>query len=937
MTFRPSDDVLEQMADSQNSQTWTSQYYTYDNGYNTAYNAWNQSYWQQDFQQTQNFGDEWPTQWSYSNSLDWWVPTESAIPTINIPIEEVKAPDLSDLLKKSEEKNINNASPNINSVQESPNDVFTTPSVQTTTPQQTTVATPSVQTTTPQQTVQQLQKTNGNSLDIEISGGITDVERTSIVSWIDWSISSNLDFLVNEQWSNAVMKYKKLNHLFFRRWLIIFSSIIWLFFWVFAQVNMDHSHKLQIINNSSIQNKAKWNDNNTSDIVLKALVDSWVNLEVLIPYGSASVWTNNYFQSKSNLLKYNWLILPQLASINYSSTGFISLEKFINHEASRDDLENTISYIIKDRNIWNNTRNLTNNFDSEWVPNIFSGWLIEWFSLWCIDKYKISDVLCDNFLDIFNKYGKYYELSKPEYSSEILWLVKKLREQWKTIEPICTMINDYVLHVGIISDDFDSVMQYCNQDDYDFYKKLVNFIDLENSLLQPELSDKVFDNPDLNAYKLLSAQQIAYNKMIKWTTLNENFIKSYLNFVQALLNKDNKTNRYLAPIYKDLLYVFNNDELYQKILENWKTELKMQMDQINNGNPLYRYPWLLSQLTTPNIIQSASDLSGTVIEELTIEDIFSQYYSMTDRLKIRSVNKISDNELVVKTELFTNKILSVTDDETLKLTVSLHRKDNVLYVDNIKVADQPRLSEILNIQASDWTTSFNSMLGTIDDQVGMRYELAPEEGEEEQLTFCEQIQEREDLSVYNCDDSSISLYKWEVEYNFALINGTLDSFTISDKNLENLIKDKLNWVMFMKDNTPTIIESIINFTVETTKDDSLEKKLEIIDQFRIHFKMIPDDIRVIDGDSDNFLIDFTLWEFKLQSRYNVDSHLLTNISYVNCEKTLEIRWLTIPITTENEPQLIEILNNPRVFFVKANQAAYKKYQNMCNEDKEEKK
>jgi hypothetical protein len=42
---------------------------------------------------------------------------------------------------------------------------------------------------------------------------------------------------------------------------------------------------------------------------------------------------------------------------------------------------------------------------------------------------------------------------------------------------------------------------------------------------------------------------------------------------------------------------------------------------------------------------------------------------MKDRLRIRSVDKISDNELLVKTELFTNKILSVTDDETLKLTV----------------------------------------------------------------------------------------------------------------------------------------------------------------------------------------------------------------------------------------------------------------------------
>jgi hypothetical protein len=40
----------------------------------------------------------------------------------------------------------------------------------------------------------------------------------------------------------------------------------------------------------------------------------------------------------------------------------------------------------------------------------------------------------------------------------------------------------------------------------------------------------------------------------------------------------------------------------------------------------------------------------------------------------------------------------------------------------------------------------------------MRYELEPE-NQEVQPTFCEQIQEREDIAIYTCNDSSISLYK----------------------------------------------------------------------------------------------------------------------------------------------------------------------------------
>jgi hypothetical protein len=76
------------------------------------------------------------------------------------------------------------------------------------------------------------------------------------------------------------------------------------------------------------------------------------------------------------------------------------------------------------------------------------------------------------------------------------------------------MVKQYVLRAGVISDSLNSVMDYCSEDDIKYYRKLINFIDLENSLRLPELSDKVFDDPDLNAYKLLSAQQTAY-KIIK--------------------------------------------------------------------------------------------------------------------------------------------------------------------------------------------------------------------------------------------------------------------------------------------------------------------------------------------------------------------------------------------------------------------------------------
>ena len=116
---------------------------------------------------------------------------------------------------------------------------------------------------------------------------------------------------------------------------------------------------------------------------------------------------------------------------------------------------------------------------------------------------KVSNVVCDKFLDIFYKYGKYYNLFDAD--ADLLKLVKEIKKQNKSVEPVCDMVKEYVLHSNVTpSDTFSLVMNYCSEEDQRYYKKLVGFIDVENSLKQPELSNVVFDDPDLNAYKLLN-------------------------------------------------------------------------------------------------------------------------------------------------------------------------------------------------------------------------------------------------------------------------------------------------------------------------------------------------------------------------------------------------------------------------------------------------
>ena len=911
MTFRPSDDVLDGMENWQQPLDASAQYNQISN-------------------ESVPDGSTWPRIFSNPNDEDnVWNSVETVDVTPVQPAEEVKAPDLSELLENSESAASWTEVASDDKVSDESNEDFTVDlsEIENNKWWESSKSGESVDNGQDKSDSKSdwWSKSNQEEEFVDL-GKMPDSEREEIISWIEWSIHSKLDLLVDGERKSVVEMYKKIYRIIFRWGIFILTVILGILWWVLVQVKANQSNGFQVVGELSIGDKDKWRESNI-DKILSSEISKDNDIEPIISYGSVS-FTNKSFQSKSNLIKYQWIILPQLASLDFGSTNFISLDKFANHETNREDLENMIKNLVTNDVIYSRkTSSLPNVLDSLRKWKTFNWGLIDGFSLWCVKNEKIGDFVCDKLLERFYKYWKYYDLSL--YSSDVLVLARELNRQNKDIQPICNMVEEYIWHTWVTSSDIlGSVMNLCSEEDFLYYKKLAYFIDIDNSLRQPELLDKVFDDPDLNAYKLLSAWQVVYRSLTS-SSINEGFIKTYLNFVQNLLNKDNKSGRYLAPVYKDLLYVFNTDILYDNLMKKGRlsTELNNKLDQINNGNALLGYPSLMSQLTTNDIVKSESFIVDGDWKETTLDDVFSKYYSMNDRLQIRRAPKLSDTDMQVQTEIFSDDIFKITWWKTLKATILLHKKWNVLYVKSINISNQHDLSDTLNIYASDWNVNFDKMLWYIDEQIWFWYK-EPWEDTEIWFTLCEELEHRGDVEIYGCDESSIVLYKWDVEYAFTLLNWILESFIISDQEVESALKEKLGSVMTSRDNTPTIVESIIDFELKKTNETHIEEKVEIIDQFRIHFKLIPT-ISDIEWEDRVFMVKFSVWDFSLEARYDMDTHLLTKISYLRCDKTLEIRNLTIAVTSDNESQLTEILNNPRMFFASANAAAYRKYQRMC--------
>ena len=912
MTFRPTDDVLDSMENSQHPLETSNQYNQVSS--ESVSNDLNWSDWHRVFSNPDAEEVGWNVEVSESGAWD-------------SKVEEVKAPDLSELLEKSEwgakANNVESTVDNNQTVNNSEinEEDFTVDLSEI-------EGDKAEKSSVEGENVNEQEKSNSWKQEEEelVPGKMSDKERVEIVSWIEWSIHSNLDFLVDKEWMSVVKIYRIIYRIIFKWWIFIFAAIIGILSWIIVQAKSDNSGGLHLVGKDSIQGIENWNKSNVDEINANP-VSEGKDIEPIISFGSVSL-NSKTFQSKSNLVKYKGIVLPQLAYIDFNSTGFVSLDKFESQETTREDVEMMVDSLIKSDLIYRKTQTLRNAWDLRRKGQIFEWGFFDGFWVWCVKNDKFADFVCDQFLERFYEYGKYYDLSL--YSSDILILVRELARQGKDVQPICDMIPEYVRQSWDISSDIlGSVMNFCPDDDRFLYRKIANFIDIENSLKQPELLDKVFDDPDLNAYKLLSAQQVVY-RWLNGTSINENFIRSYLTYVQNLLNKDRGTGRYLHPAYKDILYVFNTDVLYTALIRKGKldSELTTQLEQINNWNRMLDYLPLTSQLLTPDIVKSWWDFYSQNSQESTLDEVFSKFYNKTDRLKIRRKVELSDTQLQVQTEIYSDTVFKVTWWETLKATVLLEKRQNVLYVLSINISSQRSLSDTLNIHASDWNVTFDAMLGYIDEQIWFWYK-APWQDSQVEMNLCDKLEGIWGIEIYTCDETSIVLYKWDVEYTFTLLNWMLESFMVSDYDTESALKEIFSSVMTSRENTPIIIESIIDYELETSDDYNIEKKLEIIDQFRIHLKLVPT-ISDVEWEDDIFMVEFSLWEFELQAQYNVDTHLLTKISYVACQKTLEIRNLSIEVSADNESQLTEMLNNPRIFFANANQAAYRKYQRLCN-------
>ena len=211
MTFRPSDDVLDGMENWQQPLDASAQYNQISN-------------------ESVPDGSTWPRIFSNPNDEDnVWNSVETVDVTPVQPAEEVKAPDLSELLENSESAASWTEVASDDKVSDESNEDFTVDlsEIENNKWWESSKSGESVDNGQDKSDSKSdwWSKSNQEEEFVDL-GKMPDSEREEIISWIEWSIHSKLDLLVDGERKSVVEMYKKIYRIIFRWGIFILTVIL---------------------------------------------------------------------------------------------------------------------------------------------------------------------------------------------------------------------------------------------------------------------------------------------------------------------------------------------------------------------------------------------------------------------------------------------------------------------------------------------------------------------------------------------------------------------------------------------------------------------------------------------------------------------------------------------------------------------------------------
>lgn len=209
--------------------------------------------------------------------------------------------------------------------------------------------------------------------------------------------------------------------------------------------------------------------------IQQTLTDS--NMKIIVQQSNV-IQDNKRINSQDNILSYKDIILPSIVSLPENSE-LSALTDFDQADYAIQDLLSTINQLFFHQS--NPNININNREKAPGLNLSNDVTLQEFFSLKCIDNYKFTNAICNNYITTFINSFIYYDLSFPFHQNELATIVNSLNKDQKIMA--CDNLIIYTQKTYNTSTTLNNIIKKnCERDHIQEYEILSQLIEVNKEI-----------------------------------------------------------------------------------------------------------------------------------------------------------------------------------------------------------------------------------------------------------------------------------------------------------------------------------------------------------------------------------------------------------------------------------------------------------------------
>lgn len=629
--------------------------------------------------------------------------------------------------------------------------------------------------------------------------------------------------------------------------------------------------------------------------------------ELLIKSGPLYI-ADNEIQSQNNLIKLAGFVIPKNSTI-YSINTLKDVDFFSNTGYNTDELRLQIGAILNG-SLPTNTQNKHNN-NTLPTASIYTS-----FDLGCIQQ-TIHSPLCtqniENFLAIF------YTFELEPIAHELATIIQNLQRKSHK-EMFCKKLLIYSQYNQSFNSHIQTAIQSCDIQTQQYYQRMQYLHTINTEIQNNTFTQTVYDDADLNAYKIMSlAQNIIHD--IQQDTVNARRIEAYSNQLQTLLREPT-----LEPIYRDIQYRIINYHIIPYLQEN------------SNKNPTYNnINNLLLSLNRENTLLQHSGLQNMIINKALI--IQQQEIQSIANNNIQSMiqwlqslpyitideTKVSNQDILI--QWYLNIIDSIAWESRTAFSATGQINLNRLIIEEIDLPEYQLFTTIINAFIQTRNTTLPGLYSYINENIALYRTQQNQE-------ICNQL---DNINTFTTNICNASLIQWEQKiqntvttYKITIENNTIWQIQTSDTQLTDYLNQKYQSTVSDAIRIPWLIQEIITTQIPTTTNNQEEisidtETINVINTFSLFFKTSPTDVKYI---QDLYYIDFTIDDINFVLTYNPQRNITGPLFFKDIiinEKPLRVSKRSIALEPDSNQTINKFVANPLAYIQEVDPFTYQTY------------